>query len=104
MKGQEPAFPTEVGFEKGVPVEAFQTGNNTAQYPGMTKLFYAACAAKDDFDHFLMDWQIEIVGEEPYAKTLQEMIQWKVRGRAKWRFIQAQAMLEEEEERLIKTE
>ena len=83
MKGQEPAFPC--------------TDGKTYANDGMSKLFYAACAAKDDFDHLLMDWQIEIVGEEPYAKTLQEMIQWKVRGRAKWRFIQAQAMLEEEE-------
>ena len=82
---QEPAFPiTKVHIlEK--------------QINGMSKLFYAACAAKDDFDNLLMDWQIEIVGEEPYAKTLQEMIQWKARGRARWKFIQAQAMLEEEE-------
>lgn len=44
-KGQEPAFPTEVGYENGNPVESFQTGNTQAHFSGISKRFYAACAA-----------------------------------------------------------
>lgn len=42
--GQEPAFPSEVTYsENGV--KCLQTGNYTYQDFGMSKRFYAACAA-----------------------------------------------------------
>lgn len=41
----EPAFPTEVGYVGGNPQSCYQTGNAEAHYSGMSKRFYAACAA-----------------------------------------------------------
>ena len=43
--GQEPAFPCEVGFENGEIAESHQNGNTTVLFNGMSKRFYAACAA-----------------------------------------------------------
>lgn len=43
--GSEPAFQTEVNHENGEIMGVLQTGNTTALYPGMSKRFYAACAA-----------------------------------------------------------
>lgn len=42
---QEPAFPCEIGFDDGEMVEMHQNGNTTALHNGMSKRFYAACAA-----------------------------------------------------------
>ena len=43
--GQEPAYPCEIGFENGNIQEMHQNGNYTALHNGMSKRFYAACAA-----------------------------------------------------------
>lgn len=43
--GQEPAFPCEVGFLDGEIRQQHQNGNYTALDNGMSKRFYAACAA-----------------------------------------------------------
>lgn len=44
--GKEPAFPCEVSFnENGGIAESHQNGNTTALFNGMSKRFYAACAA-----------------------------------------------------------
>ena len=43
--GQEPAYPCEVGYENGLMLQAHQNGNTTALDNGMSKRFYAACAA-----------------------------------------------------------
>ena len=43
--GQQPAFPTEVGYQDGKMMDSFQTGNTEAHFNGMSKRFYAACAA-----------------------------------------------------------
>lgn len=77
---------------------------------GMSKHFYAACHVKDDFDKLELGLQEEIIGEKvPRSKSFYnnstpeidiwslEYAQWLAKGRAKWRFMQAQAMIEEEE-------
>lgn len=43
--GQEPVFPCEVGIENGMIVQGHQNGNYTYLDNGMSKRFYAACAA-----------------------------------------------------------
>lgn len=43
--GQEPAFPTIVSFENGKMQESYQVGNCEAHFNGVSKRFYAACAA-----------------------------------------------------------
>lgn len=47
--GQEPAYPTEVGYIENKLQESFQTGNEQAHYSGMSKRFYAACAVLQGF-------------------------------------------------------
>lgn len=43
--GQDPAYPTEVTTNHNGSFSAKQTGNSTYLAPGMSKRFYAACAA-----------------------------------------------------------
>ena len=54
--GHEPAYPTIASFDEGVLQGSYQVGNSEAHFSGMSKRFYAACAAmKLDVTPTLLD-------------------------------------------------
>lgn len=100
--GSEPAFPERVWELDG------QGNQYYYDKSGMDKRFYAACAVKDDFDDFTLELKEKIVGEEvPRTSQIEddlnlidvysiEYAQWKAKGRAKWRYMQADELLKQE--------
>lgn len=69
---------------------AFPQLNPMAQ-DGMSVLQLMSCFMTDDFEELQLNVQISVV---PEYKELSP-VEWLATGRAKWRLMQAQALLEE---------
>jgi hypothetical protein len=70
---------------------------------GMSKRFYAACAAKDDFDKFSRRLQIGLIGRDTPDIDIDPVAYWEwcAEGRAKWKYMQADELLKQENKETI---
>lgn len=95
--GQEPAFASRATF-----------GTNHYKQIGMSKRFYAAYMLENDFDNLGLKLQEAIIGEErpkrvsgillTKAECL-EYVKWLTKGRAIWKYIQADELLKQENQK-----
>lgn len=110
--GSEPAFPTQPETivveqqsytytdEKGNTQIGYNNVYGSKQNQGMSKRFYAACDAKDDFDEYCRPLQEAIVGRQAPNLTTEPLLhmEWVAEGIAKWKYMKADALLKQENE------
>ena len=102
----EPSMPTRMSFSATGKLTYEQVGENTIQLVGLTIRAELAARMTDDF--LSLDWFLQkiIAGEPPMTEgdkegwtvphvntEVVEYANWVAKGRAKWRVIQADALI-----------
>lgn len=99
----EPINPSEAQIKDNGNVVQIYIADETRMLFGLTKREHFAAMAPNDFDAFRIGVQIEIVGEEPPSFTSGnetnivynlEYAKWVAKGRAIWKLMQADALIE----------